>query len=342
MSTRYSVTQENDFEIPVVVLNDGQGRRVRIAPSAGFNAYSFRMPRGSGEYAIFNEPKSGAELRAGGFSFGCPILFPFPNRTREGKYRFQGNDYQLDVNFKDGHAIHGLVCVLEWNLVETGADESRGAWATGTIRTDEHSEVMRQYPFSCELCVTYSLKDESLTLDAQIINTGDTPLPMGFGIHPWFNAPLGEQGSRDDCELHLPSSGRWKLESDEQLLPTGEIVPLNDGHDFSRPRALKQQFLDDVFTRLQYEDGQHITTFCDPQNRLHLEVRASQNFREHVVYAPLDRGVICLEPYTGTTNFVNLAEQGVDAGLIALAPQDAWRGTINIICRDENVKGNDS
>jgi aldose 1-epimerase len=128
---------------------------VRVAPSAGFNAFSFRVPHGDGTLQVLVEPESDQELQAGGFGFGCPILFPFPNRTRGGHYTFNGQSHQLDVNWKDGHAIHGLVNDVPWAVQETGASDEQGAWVSASINIDDHPEMLRQYPFPCTLSVTY-------------------------------------------------------------------------------------------------------------------------------------------------------------------------------------------
>jgi aldose 1-epimerase len=337
MSTQYEASSSNDNDFPIVTLSDGQGRAVKIAPAAGFNAFSFVSLHNGEPYELFVGPKSDKGLRGGGVGFGCPILFPFPNRTRNGRYHFRGQNYQLDINWKDGNAIHGLVHERPWNMVESGGNDEQGAWATAAIRSGEHPDIMRQYPFECELRVTYTLRDSALHLHAEAINVGEKSLPMGFGIHPWFHAPLTPIGKRSECVLTLPAKGRWKLESEEQLIPTGEILPLSGAYDFSTGQALDGTFLDDVFTQLIYTEGQpseHVTTFRDELSRMQLEVRASGNFREHVVYAPLDQDVVCLEPYTMTTDFVNLSARGIDAGLAVLEPGETWQGTISISCSD--------
>jgi aldose 1-epimerase len=337
MSTQYATSTSDDTAFPVITLSDRQGREVKIAASAGFNAFSFRTLHYGEPYEVFVGPESDQALRAGGFGFGCPILFPFPNRTRGGHYTFAGQDYRLDAKWKDGNAIHGLVHDRVWTVVDCGASDERGAWVTAAINTSEYSDIMRQYPFDCNLRVTYRLYNGELHLNAEAKNTGYTALPMGFGIHPWFHAPLTSQGKRSECVLTVPANGRWKLESEEQLIPTGEILPLSDEYDFSDGKALGNIFLDDVFTQLVYSDGQeneHITTFRDSLSRMQIEVRASGNFREHVVFAPLEQNVICLEPYTMTTDFVNLSNQGIDAGLITLDPGTTWQGTIAINCSD--------
>ncbi len=314
---------------PIVILKDGQGSEVHVAPAAGFNAFVFRVRRGDEIIPILLEPETQEELHGGGFSFGLPILFPFPNRTRRGRYLFGGQEHQLDINWKDGNAIHGLVCDRPWHIDATQADEN-GACVSARFQTGEHAEVMRQYSFDCELTVSYLLRNGVLSLYAAVRNTGKEDMPMGFGIHPWFHAPLTKAGKREDCILTVPARARWELESEEQLLPTGRVLPLEGKDDWSRGAPLADHFLDDVFTDLVYDGDEHICSVRDDASRVLLEVRAGKGFREHVVYAPLDQKIVCLEPYTQTTDFVNLHARGVDAGLIALPSGGRWSGDIHI------------
>lgn len=325
----HTVQTTGTSDFPIIELRDGQGSEVLVAPAAGFNAFAFRVRRGEEMIPILVEPESEAELRGGGFSFGCPLLFPFPNRTREGRYAFGGREHQLDINWKDGNAIHGLVCDRPWHLVSTEADDD-GARVSASFQTNEHADVMRQYPFACQLSVSYALRNGSLSLFAKARNTGAVELPMGFGIHPWFHVPLTKAGKRGDCILTIPARGRWELESEQQLLPTGRVLPLETGYDFCRGAPLADTELDDVFTDLLLQGNEHICSIYDEASRMRLQVRAGNGFREHVVYAPLDRDVVCLEPYAQTSDFVNLEARGVNAGLINLAPEGEWRGEIHI------------
>jgi aldose 1-epimerase len=324
----FSIEHQHDDGFETVVLRDGEGREVRIAPSAGFNAYAFRVPYHGATLPIFVEPETTDALRGGGFGFGCPILFPFQNRVRDGRFTFEGREYSLDINSMDGNAIHGFACHHAWSVLESGADETRGAFVTAAFDTRDDAEVQRQFPFSAHLTLTYALREGALHLDAVAENRGDTNLPMGFSIHPWFHAPLSKGGSRAHCTLRLPARGYWELESEEQLLPTGRVLALDEQRDFSRGANLKSVSLDDVFTELVYEKDEHVCTFEDPAAALRLEMRSSREFREFVVFAPLDHDVICLEPYTSTSDFANLAARGIESGLITLSPGAQWRGHI--------------
>ena len=48
--------------------------------------------------------------------------------------------------------------------------------------------------------------------------------------------------------------------------------------------------------------------------RVRLDVLASKDFRDLVVFTPPHRHAVCLEPYTCITDAANLQAKGVDAG----------------------------
>ena len=62
---------------------------------------------------------------------GTPLV-PWPNRLRDGRYRFNGTEYQLPLTEPDKHnAIHGLLRWCAWRLVTVSSAGSR--WASGYI-----------------------------------------------------------------------------------------------------------------------------------------------------------------------------------------------------------------
>ena len=79
--------------------------------------------------------------------------------------------------------------------------------------------------------------------------------------------------------------------------------------------------LDDVLTGLEYE-GDHCTCrLIDLERKSEFQLGFDRGFRELVMYTPPGRpDVISLEPYTQTTDAINLQARGVRAGLRVLRP----------------------
>ena len=330
---RYDV----DVEVPsgeaeVYVLRDRQSRsEARVIPALGNNLISFRVtPSGQAEpVEVMLCPPSQEELARGPVFYGNPILFPFPNRVRQGIYAFEGKTHQLRKLMPNGHAIHGLAIDQAWKVVETGASDR--ARLVSALRWEDCPSIHAEYPFPFVLTVTYTLSGARLRMESKAQNTGPGRMPMGFGIHPYLRLPLAGDGRREDCLVRVPASRLWELDPD--LLPTGRTVGVPADLDFRQPRKLGSLALDNVYTGVRAQYGWSECLLRDPAAGLQLAVRADASFREIVVYAPLARPAICFEPYTCTTDALNLQPKGVDAGLIVLEPGAEWQGTIDIELR---------
>jgi aldose 1-epimerase len=141
-------------------------------------------------------------------------------------------------------------------------------------------------------------------------------------------------GAREATRVRVPAKRYWEL---THLVPTGQTLPVDEGdgtYDLRGWPELDGHSFDDVFTGLDRRDDHWSEAGIRyPSAGLEIVVEASPEFREWVLYAPLDRPVVCLEPYTGTTNAVNLEPQGVNAGLLVLEPGATWTATIRTLLR---------
>src|SRR5260221_9362343 len=85
---------------------------------------------------------------------GQPLL-PWPNRLADGRYEFDGEQFQLPIDeLARNNATHGLTRWANWTLAD---QTDRQARLTHTI----HSRP--GYPFMLELQIAYSLDDSGLT-----------------------------------------------------------------------------------------------------------------------------------------------------------------------------------
>ena len=350
--SRYQLIVRQQNGRTAYILKDHLRRAEAVLyPELGNNCLEFRTtPDGTTDDTppseIFVPTDDLEALIDSPFHAGQPILFPFPNRVREGKFTFEGQAYNMAGLLAKGwdrgagQAIHGLVGDKAWEVEYATADEN-GVSVRATIATDAHSDIIEQYPFPCTLSVTYTLKEGILEMLTEVHNRGEKTLPMGFGIHPWFpvrirpgvRLPAGLAGvsteERGTTEVKIPADSIWVL---EKLMPTGETrsVIEDDGFfDLREFRALEQGFYDNVFTHTRRrEDGWSEAGVRDPESGLEIYIAADAEYREWVLYAPVERRVVAIEPYTCVTDAVNLQAQGIDAGLIALPAGEIWSGTI--------------
>ncbi len=324
---RYVVNRIEVDGIEIYVLRDETTKaEARIAPSLGNNCYSFGLPV-NGEWIDLIDPPPDLEtLKDEPTRYGNPILFPFPNRIREGKFTFEGKEYTFDKAPGTPNSIHGLTLNQPYQV--ESVDTEDGALIVCRLDSREFPEIMRQYPLPFEIRITYTLIETTLTMGIDIRNTGDSNMPMGLGIHPYFRVPLSSKSSAERCLITVPASKRWEL---EELLPTGEVSDLEEDADFRFGKSLAGRQFDDVLTGVLLSEDVSRCVIGDQDGGIRMILESDAQFRELVVYTPPGRPSICFEPYTCPTDAINLEARGIDAGVIVLEPGAAFSGTIRII-----------
>jgi aldose 1-epimerase len=250
---------------------------------------------------------------------GIPVLFPFPNRIRGGRFSFGGHDYQLPCNDSTkANAIHGFSPRLPWHVNATAATS-----VTLSFRINRDApECSKLWPGDIELALTWELTSTALSCRAEVRNQNSGPVPFGLGFHPYFRLT----GPND--RISVPASGRWEL---VESLPTGTIIPVDAAFDLRQPRRVGDLSLDDVYTHLDISDHQPGPLVVGRLLRADgwsVAVRVSADFREMVVFTPPHGKAVCLEPYTCPTDAVNLAARGIDAGWKQLLAGGVWSAEV--------------
>jgi aldose 1-epimerase len=172
------------------------------------------------------------------------LLLPWPNRIGDGKYRFDGQDYQLDLSEPArSNAIHGLTRWAPWEVTEAARDHARLSYRLWP---------RPGYPHLLDLEVTYRLDPRTgLRVAVSATNSGADPAPYAAGAHPYLTAGTA---TVDACELTLPAA--VYLEIDEQMLPTGRGNVQGTDLDFRSARVIGDTKLDTCFTDIRPgEDG---------------------------------------------------------------------------------------
>jgi aldose 1-epimerase len=176
------------------------------------------------------------------------VLAPWPNRLRDGRYTWEGEEYQVPISEPErGTALHGLAMFQRWQpVVVDDAAHREGAAATLELRLAPGGG----YPFDVLLSITYRLTATGLHVQAAATNLGTRAAPYGIGFHPWLSP--GE-GSLDDCTIRIDAATRVTV--DDRLLPTG-TEPVAGMYDLREPRPAHEVDVDDAFVDvLRDEDG---------------------------------------------------------------------------------------
>lgn len=303
----------------VTIRDAASGSTARIAPQLGFNCFEFQANVGEREVSVID---ASPDFPAGGerpSGHGIPILFPFPNRIRGGRFTWNGREYRLPedrVSYdRTGNAIHGFCLDRPWRVVESGEQ-----FITGEFRLSQDApDRLELWPADFKLTVRYALRDATLETRVRIENPSNEPLPWGFGTHPYFRLPLSKDSEPQHCLLEIPAAEEWEL---DDCLPTGIRRDVSGETDFREGAYYGITPLDDVLTGLDCDaDATFIETIImDEVAGLQIAQRFTREFREAVVFTPADRDAVCIEPYTCVTDAINLQQRGIDAGWQTLDP----------------------
>jgi aldose 1-epimerase len=272
-----------------VTLVSPDGVQAAFVPLAGMAGTSFTLDG----VELLARRGGLAAYTTEGSTFGVPLLAPWANRLAQQHQSFGGSRWDVPVTAHGvhhdewGQPIHGLAPASPgWSLVAATAQddhaEMRARWLF-----DASLERFALFPFEHALDVDVTLRGRTLRVVTTLTATGDRPVPVAFGWHPWFEFP---DVPRSEWELSAPFIRRAVLGSTK--IPTGEIVI-----DPLPPGRLGERVLDDVY--LGVAGGTVATVRAGGRG---VAVRYVTGYDVAVVFAPSSHDLVCIEPMTAPTD----------------------------------------
>ena len=243
-------------------------------------------------------------------TFGIPLLYPWANRLGRRRFTVAGRDVDIDPARTpvrlDGNGLpmHGLLSAKRgWSVERHDPSEMVARFDFAA-----HSDLMATFPFGHELTLHARLDAERLTIATTVDATGDAPVPIAFGFHPYLRLPGVE---REHWHVEIPVTERLLL--DDEMLPTGETAPVQ-----VRPGPLGTRTFDDGYVA----PGAPFV-LEGPARRIELAFESGYPYAQ--VFAPPGDALIAFEPMTAPTNAL------VDGNdLTVLAPGDRYRAAFSI------------
>ncbi len=249
----------------------------------------------------------------------CPgsagqILAPWPNRLRDGAYRFGGQAYQVALSEPGLHnALHGLVRWASWTAVEA-TEES--------VTMAHRLHPQPGYPWELLLRAKYTIGQSGLVVEHTAHNLSATAAPFGLGTHPYVRIPGVPLN-----DLELSFQARTRLLVDGRMLPIGAAKVTGGDYDYSTPRRLGAAELNTAFGDLARNgDGRAEVTIAAADGRA-IQVWADESFKWWQLFTGESlsgdrrRRALAVEPMTCPPDALR---SGRD--LITLAPGEAWSG----------------
>jgi len=224
------------------------------------------------------------------------LLLPYSNRIRDGKFSFQGRDFQLDNAIR--HAIHGTLRDQSWQIEKASDTE-----ITATVNS--HSSDNFNWPWPISAVCNLSVQDSQINCTLQLTNHGGSAMPVGGGWHPYFV----RQFLRENPHLTIPVDGLYP-DNDGDCLPTAGPQALPEALNFRVERTLPpDQRIDHCFSGLQAP-----MQIYWPDADVRVLLQASANCTHAVLYNP-DKPWFALEPVTHANDAINLQTTGIDVKL---------------------------
>jgi len=223
-------------------------------------------------------------------TYPSAILFPFPNRVAQGKYSFNGEPFELEINEPEfNNAIHGLVSDKQFAVGEIN-DQSI------SLRYEHDSS--HGFPFPFEFLITYFFSEKGLSLKFEVTNLGTQSFPFGMGWHPYF-----ELENYDHC--------RVDFSAEKKYVNDGKMVPIDAETYTEEGIHLAEAELDSAY---KLRSG-HIV-LNSPRYQLRMDVPKDCYLQ---LYTPENRTTFAIEPMTCIADAFNN-----EVGLKELSPRSSY------------------
>ena len=273
--------------IDTLTLTGTAGLDATFAPDAGMACCSLRH-HGTELLGLNKGLRAYAET---GSTMGIPLLHPWANRLGDWTYEALGTGVDLraveEIIHRDEHGlpIHGTLPGA-WRVVDVST-EGEAARLRTQLEPGLDRAFASAFPFPHRMRLYIEVVEATLRIRTTVLATGEAPVPVAFGFHPYFSlAGL----PRASWEIELPV--RRRVIVDDRSIPTGE-------HEQVEPYAgpLGERVFDDGYDRLADP-----AVFALAGAGRRIEVAFESGFPVAQVYAPIGNDVVCFEPMTARTN----------------------------------------
>ncbi len=287
--------------------------RAAFAPSAGMAGVSLRH---AGD-ELLDRRDGLVAYAARGAVMGLPILHPWANRLAGFEYTVGGRSVRLPdgpplVRCEEhGLPIHGLLGgSRHWSLRSATTDGDHARLRAELAFDERHPELLAAFPFPHRLSLDVALDPAGLTVTTTISASGEVPVPVAFGFHPYLRLPGVD---RSGWEVELPA--RRHLFTDARGIPTG-----HDEDEHATRLRLGRGGFDDGFEGIADE-----AEFAVSGGGRRIAVTFLHGYPVAQVFSPPDAPFICIEPMTAPTNALRSGH-----GLRRVRPGDAFQAAFRI------------
>ncbi|PHV72140.1 galactose mutarotase [Sporanaerobium hydrogeniformans] len=215
-----------------------------------------------------------------------PVLFPIVGKVRDNEYVIGGKSYKIPA--------HGFARDYEFEI-----EKRTDCKITFALRSSLATKAM--YPYDFCLKIHYTLVENRLGIEYEVINEDKMPMPFKIGAHPAFNCPRFSDETMEDYELV------WEKEEESTQILINEDVYLTKAYKpFKTSRIPLSK---DLFEK----EGVLIWTHYTSQSMSLVSKKHPEkltvdfkNFPFLGVWSPTNEGAfVCIEPWQGHADYVD-------------------------------------
>ncbi len=223
---------------------------------------------------------------------GIPVLFPVAGRLSGDRYSVSGKSYPMRQ--------HGLARHAAWDVVDVQL-----AKVTMEFRSTPMSRVNFPFDFVLRMVVDLGRAGfRTLAIDVTVENTGSVPMPVHFGLHPYF---LVSDNERDRIRVEVDANYAFDN-------TTGTTGPWNRELDLTVPSV-----------DLHLTDLQSQTVLLHVPGKTPRRIEMSDWFTTVVLWQSPMQDFLCVEPWSAPSDALNTG-----VCLRTLEPGDKLSGEVTV------------
>ena len=247
--------------------------RLQLLPELGGSiaAWEYRIgERWQPMLRAWNQAKPDA------YTVACFPLVPWSNRIGSGGFEHDGVFYPVAPNHVgERYPIHGDAWLQPWQIHQSSAT---------SLSLTLCSDRFAGNPYAYRATQRFDLQADALVITLEVTHLGNTPLPYGLGLHPYF---LRDAATR----LQMRCEGLWLSEDDP--MPVSHATVLPPTFDYNELAPLEGPLIDHCFTGW---DGK--ACIAHPQQGFTIDLKMEDCAGYALMYRPPGLDFFCLEPIT--------------------------------------------
>lgn len=213
-----------------------------------------------------------------------PLLFPHVSAPTNKILNFKGTDAKVNN--------HGFARKSEFTFLKQN-DNSL------LFELNSNEDTLKEYPYHFRLLVKYTLIDNKVIIEYEVINKEDGPIYFGFGQHPAFNCPLDKNKKFNDYYIEFDKEDVI----DKKLNLSYELFDKHPTYIIKNPKS-------------------RIFTLSDGTNKVIM--RVDDKYKIFAIWTP-HAPFVCLEPWVNTLDKNDTITPFEERDVICLNKDDKYQ-----------------